>query len=133
MCFVQKNVTQPIPNGFLTNTDNSQFEVLVGGEVVATVTHREITIVDENRDVQMFRGQGWRTLVQLENIVAGTRVVLTNLLNNSVSLMPFLPSGLEMHHDVVERMVLNCRRPFMKSPVDEGLLATIRITYVNYS
>ena len=103
--------------------------MLVSGVLVSTFTHREINIVDEDRDVNVFGGEGWHTLIEHENLVAGTKLVLTNLLNNTVSLMPFLPSGLEMRHEVVERMPLNFRKPFVKSPIDKGLFnETVGIT-----
>ena len=112
------NGTQPIPSGFLTNTHDSQFRVYVTGVLVATVTHREIEILDENRVIHVFGGQGWNILTTVENLVVGRRVVFTNLLNNSVSIMPFGGNGLELRHE----RVLNWRNPFVKSSIDNGML-----------
>ena len=92
------------------------------GVLVATVTHREIEIVDEKRVIDVFGGQGWNILTTVENLVVGRRVVFTNLLNNSVSIMPFGDNGLELRHERVERMVLNWRKPFVKSLIDDGML-----------
>lgn len=103
-------------------TQNNQFRVLVSGLLVATVTRREITMVDEDRNVNVFGGQGWNILVHVENLVAGTRLVFTNLLNNNLMMMPFQPSGWEWRHDVVERMVLNSQKRFIMPPAETGLL-----------
>ena len=92
------------------------------GVLVATVTLRKIKIGDEGLRVHVFGGQGWQILLHHENLVVGTKLVFTNLLNNTLSLMPFLPSGLEMHHEVVERTVLSWRKPFVISSIDKGLI-----------
>ena len=116
---------QVIPCNFLSNTDNQQFNILVDGVPAAVVTHREIEILDENRQIHEFGGHGWNVLVQAEHLIAGTRVVFTNLLNNAISLMPFDVSGLEMRSERVPRMPLNWTKPFMRSPIDEGILIKV--------
>lgn len=72
-----------------------------------------------------FGGHGWNVLVHDENLFAGTRVVFTNLLNNTLSLMPFAENGLMMRSELVQRMELNRTRPFMRNPVDEGMLIKV--------
>ena len=86
------------------------------------MSHCEIEILDENRVIHVFGGQGWDILTTVENLVVGRRVVFTNLLNNSVSIMPFGGNGLVLRHERVERMVLNWRKPFVKSLIDKGML-----------
>lgn len=90
--------------------------------MVSTVTYRQIRLVDEERDVNVFSGQGWNVLVHVENLLAGRKLVFTNLLNNQVSMMPFGETGMEMRHDRVERMPLNFRKPFIRVRPDKGNL-----------
>lgn len=92
---------------------------------VAAITHRQIEILEENRHVHEFGGHGWNVLVHDENLFAGTRVVFTNLLNNTLSLMPFAENGLMMRSELVQRMELNRTRPFMRNPIDEGMLIKV--------
>ncbi|GJZ61797.1 hypothetical protein Tco_0617934 [Tanacetum coccineum] len=49
----------------------------------------------------------------------GNRLVFTNLLNNSVSMMPFADSGLGLRFERVPRMPLNHRLTFIRSPIDK--------------
>ena len=73
--------------------------------------------------VHVFGGQGWMQLIQGEHIEIGTRMVFTNLLNNRLSLMPFDASGLHMCDEVVERMPLDWRKPYVISVLDtKGML-----------
>lgn len=110
-----------IPCNFLTNTVVDEFQVLVSNAPAGEVTHREVQIIDENRHVHEFGGPGWIALLHDLNLNAGTRVVYTNLLNNTVSLMPFDESGLEMRSEVVPRQQLNRRKPFKRSSIDDGM------------
>ena len=90
--------------------------------MVATVTHRKIDLLDEQRHVHVFSGQGWHVLVHVQNLLAGSKMVFTNLLNNQVAMMPFDDTGMEMRHDRVERMPLNWRKPFIRVREDKGNL-----------
>ena len=124
---------QVIPRGFWLTSGNPHFRVLVGGIEVATVTRREIHIVEEvTYNVHVFEQQGWQQLIEGENMVPGTRMVFTNLLDNSLALMPFDENGLATRHEVVERMVLNGLKPFVKSPVDtKGMFAKILLLSIH--
>lgn len=97
----------------------------MAGIPVGEVTHREIEILDEDRHIHELGGIGWNVLVENEHLIDATKVVFTNLLNNTVSLMPFADSGMELRSENVPRMPLNWRKPFMRSPIDEGLLTKL--------
>ena len=90
--------------------------------MVATVTYREIHLPDEERVVNVFSGQGWNVLVYVEKLLAGMKLVFTNLLNNQVSMMPFGETGMELRHDWVERMPLNGSKPFIRVRPEKGEL-----------
>ena len=50
-------------------------------------------------------------------------MVFTNLMNNRLSLMPFDLEGLNMRDEVVERMALDWRKPYVISVLDtKGML-----------
>ena len=117
----------------MLDSGNPQYRVLVGGMEVATVTDLEIEIVEEvTYTVHVFERQGWQQLTEVQNMVRGTRMVFTNLLNNSLSLMPFDENGLGTRHEVCERMVLNYLKLFVKSPVDtKGLLPKILLLSID--
>ncbi|GJW93740.1 RNA-directed DNA polymerase, eukaryota [Tanacetum coccineum] len=63
-------------------------------------------------------GQGWHILVYVERIKVGSRLVFTNLLNNSISMIPFADSVLGLRFERVPRMPLNGIAPFVVSPID---------------
>ena len=90
--------------------------------MVATVTYREIHLPDEERVLNVFTGQGWNVLVYVEKLLAGMKLVFTNLLNNQVSMMPFGETGMELRHDWVERMPLNGSKPFIRVRPEKGEL-----------
>lgn len=113
---------QVIPCNFLKDPQNEDFTILVAGIPLGDVSHHEIEIVDEGRHVHELGGHGWNLLVAELNLVAGTRVIFTNLLNNTLSLMPFDESGMEMQSELVDRMPLNWRKPFKRSSIDDGTL-----------
>ena len=103
----------------MLDSGNPEYRVLVGGMQVATVTDLEIVIVEEDTySVHVFERQGWQQLTELQNMVRGTRMVFTNLLNNSLSLMTFDDNGLGTHHEVCERMVPNDLKQFVKNQAD---------------
>ncbi|GJU30746.1 hypothetical protein Tco_1174335 [Tanacetum coccineum] len=58
-------------------------------------------------------------LKHIVNNQVGNRLVLTNLLNNTVSIMPFADSGLGLRVERVPRMPLNALVPFIRSPIDK--------------
>ena len=102
----------------MLDSGNPQYRVLVGGMQVATVTDLEIV-----GGMHVFERQGWQQLTEVQNMVRGTKMVFTNLLNNSLSLMTFDDNGLGTHHEVCERIVPNDLKPFVKNPADtKGLL-----------
>ena len=115
-----------IPCGFLTQHGNKEFQIVVDGVPLAIMAHREIELPEEDRHVHEFGVKGWNMLVQEFNLDAGTRIIFTNLLNNTLSLMPFDESGFEMRSEIVPRMPLNWKKPFMRSPIDEGMLMNLQ-------
>lgn len=126
--FIKTNVSQFIPWGFLPNDGTSEFRVIVAGMEVATVTRLKVKIVEEcTFNAHRFGGPGWQHLLKVENIVPVTRMVFTKLVNNSLSLMIFDGNGLGKREEVVERMVLNELKPFVKSPVEKkGMLHSVK-------
>lgn len=126
--FIKTNVSQFIPWGFLPNDGTSEFRVIVAGMEVATVTRLKVKIVEEGTfNAHRFGGPGWQHLLKVENIVPVTRMVFTKLVNNSLSLMIFDGNGLGKREEVVERMVLNELKPFVKSPVEKkGMLHSVK-------
>ena len=114
-----------IPCHFLKEPKNEDFTVLVAGVPLAALTHREIELVEEKKHVHELGGQGWSFLVHELGLIGGTRVILTNILNNTLSLMPFDESGMEMRSEIVPRMELNWRKPFKRSPIDDGMLMNV--------
>ena len=95
------------------------------------MTHHKIDIVDEGEPaphIHVFAGHDWMNLIAAENIIPGTIMVFTNLLNNSVSLMPFDEAGFQMHQEPVDRMPVNWRKPFVLSPVEtKGRLSKTKL------
>nr|GEW97186.1 DNA-binding pseudobarrel domain-containing protein [Tanacetum cinerariifolium] len=64
---------------------------------------------------------GWNILAEVENLEVGTKMIFTNLLNNTVLLVPFDDSGIALRLENVPRMPLNQQRSFVKSPCDKEL------------
>lgn len=118
------------------NHENPRYRVLIGGNEVATVTHHKVDVVDEDVEegaevphVDVFLGHDWLQLIGAEHIVPGTRMVFTNLLNNSFSLMPFDEAGFQMRHEPVARMEVYWRKPFVLSPAEtKGRLSKTKAT-----
>ena len=89
------------------------------------MTHRLINQPAENIHGHVFGGQGWHALVEVEHLLNGMRLVFTNILNNSVSMMPFDASGFELRSEIAERLFLNEDNPFMRNPIDKGMLIKV--------
>ena len=100
---------------------------MVGGIEVASVSLRKVDIVEKDvYNVHVFGGPGWQQLIEVQKMVQGTRMVFTDLFNNTLSLMVFDENGLGTCNEVVERMELNDLKPFVKSPVEtKGTLPKI--------
>ncbi|GJY83145.1 hypothetical protein Tco_0496521 [Tanacetum coccineum] len=81
-----------LPGQFLPNIVNNQVRVMVSDALASSVTHRRVV----------------------------KRLVFTNLLNNSVSMMPFADSGLGLQFERIPCMPLDHLVPFIRSPIDKG-------------
>ncbi|GJS46192.1 hypothetical protein Tco_0596313 [Tanacetum coccineum] len=107
-----------LPSEFLKHIVNNQVRVMVSNVVASTVTKLRVAL-SNNRYGHIFAGLGWNIFAVIEHLQVGNRLVLTNLLNNTVSIMPFADSGLGLRVERVPRMPLNALVPFIRSPIDK--------------
>ncbi|GJZ33004.1 carotenoid 9,10(9',10')-cleavage dioxygenase 1-like protein [Tanacetum coccineum] len=77
-----------------------------------------LTVDNLEESLVTFNWQGWHVLVYVERIEVGSRLVFSNLINNSISMIPFADSGLGLRFEMVPRMPLNGLAPFVVSPID---------------
>ncbi|GJY25312.1 hypothetical protein Tco_0400038 [Tanacetum coccineum] len=110
-----------LPYQFLPNLEHNQAAVMVSGICVSTMTQRRVVSPGDRRG-HVFSGSGWNILAEVENLEFGTKMIFTNLLNNTVSLVPFDDSGIALRLENVPRMPLNQQRSLVKSPCDKGIL-----------
>ncbi|GJT67977.1 hypothetical protein Tco_1019457 [Tanacetum coccineum] len=106
-----------IPAHFFPNLVTKQVRVMVSDLLTSTVIMRQVRVAP-NRHGYVLSGQGWHILVYVERIKVGSRLVFTNLVNNSISMIPFADSGLGLRFERVPRMPLNGLDPFVVSPID---------------
>ncbi|GJT30850.1 hypothetical protein Tco_0911125 [Tanacetum coccineum] len=100
------------------NLEHNRVGVMVSGIRVSTVTQRRVDLPGD-RLGHVFSGQGCHILAQVENLEVGKKLIFTNLLNNTVSMVSFNDSGIALRVENVPRMPLNQQRPFVKSPADK--------------
>ncbi|GJR68273.1 putative reverse transcriptase domain-containing protein [Tanacetum coccineum] len=107
-----------LPYQFLVNLEHNRVGVMVSVIRVSTVTRHTVDLPGDRRG-HVFSRQGWYILTQVENLEVRTKLIFTNLLNNTVSMVPFNDSGIALRVENVPRMPLNQQRPFVKSLVDK--------------
>ncbi|GJU71837.1 hypothetical protein Tco_1263242 [Tanacetum coccineum] len=104
---------------------------MVSGIHVSTVTQR-IIVLPRNRRGHVFSGHEWNILVMVENLQVGNKMVFTNLLNNTVSLVSFDDSGIALRLENVPRMPLNQDLPFDRGPHDKYKRMEHECDWVNH-
>ncbi|GJW32675.1 hypothetical protein Tco_0052707, partial [Tanacetum coccineum] len=110
-----------IPALFFPNIVTNQVRFMVSGLLTSTVIMHRVRVA-QNRHRYVLSGQGWHILVYVERIEVGSRLVFTNLLNNSISMITFADSVLGLRFERVPRMPLNGIALFVVSPIDNGTL-----------
>nr|GEV65438.1 DNA-binding pseudobarrel domain-containing protein [Tanacetum cinerariifolium] len=128
---VYKIVMQILSFEFLPNLQNNQVAVMVSGIRVSTVTQRTL-VLPINRQGHMFSGQGWNILVAVENLQIGTKIVVINLLNNTILLVLFDDSDIALHLENVPTMPLNKDLLFVRSPHKKDKRMEHRCDWVNH-
>ncbi|GJR75461.1 RNA-directed DNA polymerase, eukaryota [Tanacetum coccineum] len=120
-----------LPFEFLPNLQNNQVAVMVSGIRVSTVTQRTL-VLPRKRQGHVFSGHGWNILVAVENLQIGTKIVFTNLLNNTVLLVPFDDSGIALSLENVPTMPLNQDILFVRRPHDKDKRMEHGCDWVNH-
>ncbi|GJR79133.1 hypothetical protein Tco_0149918 [Tanacetum coccineum] len=119
-----------LPYQFLANLEHNHVAVMVSGIRVSTVTQRRV-VLPGDRCGHVFTGHGWNILAAVENLGVGTKLIFTNLLNNTVSLVLFDDSDIALRSENVPRMPLNQQCLFVKSPCDKDKRIEHECDWVN--
>ena len=114
-----------LPGDFLQDIVSKEYDVKVGGMFLATVRHRRVPIPGTGKPAKygnMFSGGGWAEVVESQHLMAGKRVVFTNLGGNSVGLISFASNGLGLGFENIPRTILNHSVPIIRGPLDKGII-----------